>query len=506
MEFRVIDRFGRTPGRSKAYLTWDDWNDFSYRTLYGLVYVDENAEKHELGGVKIAYVGQQKIVHPLPMNTVFTQLEENFFSLGTSDEYYQNLNRLGAEIRDEILIALKDIAKIPASYEIAVGEEVTNISFFRSVSPTTVTGQFRRICNGGARLTEYRFMFRSPTSGRGRSFEFSFEVLPASSPPTNIHVLIGRNGVGKTYLLNQMIDSLVSVEPNARRSGEFVAAGLLENEQLFANLVSVTFSAFDETEPQPEQKDKTKGILYYYIGLKRIQTGTEKNAGPKSTTILRNEFLKSLNACKISPKYDRWKEAITTLESDPNFRDSEVKNLIGLTADSDEYKTTGSDIFKSLSSGHKIVLLTITRLVETLQEKTLVIIDEPEAHLHPPLLSAFIRAVSDLLTITNGVAIIATHSPVILQEVPKSCVWKLRKAGDERVAERLETESFGENVGTLTSEVFGLEVTSSGFYKLLSDQVDENKSYQEIVTHFGNQLGKEARAVLMALIANRNNN
>ena len=32
-----------------------------------------------------------------------------------------------------------------------------------------------------------------------------------------------------------------------------------------------------------------------------------------------------------------------------------------------------------MSSGHKIVLLTITKLVETVDEKTLVLMDEPEA-------------------------------------------------------------------------------------------------------------------------------
>ena len=54
-------------------------------------------------------------------------------------------------------------------------------------------------------------------------------------------------------------------------------------------------------------------------------------------------------------------------------------------------------IFNGLSSGHKIVLLTITKLVEMVSEKTLVILDEPELHLHPPLLSSFIRSLSHLL-------------------------------------------------------------------------------------------------------------
>lgn len=115
-----------------------------------------------------------------------------------------------------------------------------------------------------------------------------------------------------------------------------------------------------------------------------------------------------------------------------------------------------SALFGRLSSGHKIVLLTITRLVETVEERSLVLIDEPETHLHPPLLSAFVRSLSGLLINRNGVAIIATHSPVVLQEVPRSCVWKVRRSGRVTEVERPEIETFGENVGILTREVFGL--------------------------------------------------
>jgi predicted ATP-dependent endonuclease of OLD family len=188
------------------------------------------------------------------------------------------------------------------------------------------------------------------------------------------------------------------------------------------------------------------------------------------------------------------------LESDPNFKDADIKFLIDIE-DDDDFKSQAYSIFNRLSSGHKIVLLTITRLIETLQEKSLVLIDEPEAHLHPPLLSAFVRALSELLITTNGVAIIATHSPVILQEVPKSCAWKLRRIGAEAIAERLKTETFGENVGILTNEVFGLEVTNSGFYKLLNKVAEENDSYDDALNYFDGQLGMEARAILMTYYA-----
>jgi len=40
----------------------------------------------------------------------FESLGENFFSLGQDDSYYEELNKLGSEIRDEVLRALCDIA------------------------------------------------------------------------------------------------------------------------------------------------------------------------------------------------------------------------------------------------------------------------------------------------------------------------------------------------------------------------------------------------------------
>ncbi len=88
-----------------------------------------------------------------------------------------------------------------------------------------------------------------------------------------------------------------------------------------------------------------------------------------------------------------------------------------------------------------------------------------------------------------------------MQEVPKSCVWKLRRAGDFANAERPDLETFGENVGVLTREVFGLEVTEAGFHKMLQDAASEFRSYESILEHFGGQLGEEARAILRAELA-----
>ncbi len=138
-----------------------------------------------------------------------------------------------------------------------------------------------------------------------------------------------------------------------------------------------------------------------------------------------------------------------------------------------------------------------------MEERTLVLLDEPEAHLHPPLLSAFVRALSDLLVNRNGVAIVATHSPVILQEVPSQCVWKIWRNGRIIQAERPTIETFGENVGVLTREVFGLEVTDAGFHQLLRTAARDAENFDDMIAKFDGKLGGEARALIRALMANR---
>jgi hypothetical protein len=64
-------------------------------------------------------------------------------------------------------------------------------------------------------------------------------------------------------------------------------------------------------------------------------------------------------------------------------------------------------------------------------------------------------------------------------------------------------ETFGENVGVLTREVFALEVTQSGFHKVLSDAATRENSFEAAVFHFRDALGAEARAILRAMFSDK---
>ncbi|MEQ1539408.1 MAG: AAA family ATPase [Sphingorhabdus sp.] len=265
----------------------------------------------------------------------------------------------------------------------------------------------------------------------------------------------------------------------------------------FSSVISISFSAFDPFNSPEEQADPREGTCYFYVGLKSY--ADKDGAILKSLNELYGEFIESLNIClSEAGKRRRWLSAINTLESDDNFSEMNLASLADIEV---EQRTEQAlSLQKRMSSGHAIVLLTITKLVAHLAEKTLVLFDEPESHLHPPLLSALIRSLSELLDDRNAVAIVATHSPVVLQEIPKSCVWKIMRAGLASSSIRPESETFGENVGLLTRDVFGLEVAKSGFNALLAVEAEQALTYEQALNAFDQQLGFEGRAILRSLM------
>jgi ABC-type branched-subunit amino acid transport system ATPase component len=518
MNFSVVRPDFQVPKQptNHFYLIEDNWNDWwEYKTMYSLCYVREDGESDFLGSVKIGERNINKVTLRPNLPSEFEYLDNNtFFSVGQDVSYYASLNEYGDDFRQGVLLALNDMALLPEVYEKVRSWSVTTVSLLRDVRRTSVVGQYRKLAHGNAELTPYKFTYTGPNIRDTERVVLDFQVEPDSNPPTNMHVLIGRNAVGKTHMINNMVDSLISTNHARSKTGFFsTQSDTIKNDELFANVVSVSFSAFDPGEPLPDRKNKNEGTPYTYIGLKQVKKP------PKSPDNLKFDFAKSLHSIKSSRKLTRWLRAVDKLSADPIFDESNVPGILEPQEDDgngdfetdqqyepvmdedDILKRRAQKFFHKLSSGHKIVLLTLTRLVETVEERTLVLLDEPEAHLHPPLLSAFIRALSDLLVQRNGVAIIATHSPVILQEVPKRCVWKLRRNGTQLTNHRTEVETFGENIGALTTEIFELEVTHSGFYRMLRDAVDEYQDYETIVEKFNNELGWEARAILRALLS-----
>lgn len=495
------------PGsKSCAYLLRDRWDDWGkYCTMFTLIVFDETGTEHHIGSVKVGQVGLR------PAQTIdigqrspnipenFNELSENYFSLGQDEDYYASLNKLPQHLKEKILLGLKDCSFNLDIFEQYLNEEVMSESLLRSINSQTVRSKFHRLSKGDARLTKFKFNYTLPGNELQLGTTMNFEVQPESTPPTNVHVLIGRNGVGKSRCMQQLIQRLLGrdrIDGSTPGNLELIQENHTNWE--FSGVLLISFSAFDDFELSPSPTDL---LSSNQIGLKTYDQPNQK-VNVKTPTELARDFSNSLLKCRQELKAERWKAAIRTLESDDLFAEANISSLLEIPP-GDDWKIHCEHLFRRLSSGHAIVLLTITRLVELVDENTLVLLDEPEGHLHPPLLSAFIRCLSDLLIKRNGVALLATHSPVVLQEVPSSCVWKIKRSGALSIAERPAIETFGENVGTITREIFGLEVTRSGFHELISEITEAERTFEEICDKFGGQLGGEAKSIIRAMIAER---
>ncbi|MTJ08064.1 AAA family ATPase [Anabaena sp. UHCC 0204] len=509
---RSLDVFPNQ-ARNTGYLSPDNWDDYGYKTLFNLTIFDEQGNEQTIGNIKIGFVGQGTGWTQEQIPEQFEVLPENFYSLGQDADYYKNVvEKLSQEIAINVLTALGDVVHDSNRLQLAENKDAFQTSLLRFVNRTSIDNQFRRILRDEAQLTEYNFYYEKEADERYSGIKVEFSVEPNTKPSSNIHILIGRNGVGKTTLLNNMVNALLPARGTMEETGYFSIPSSSNTttrikNNYFAGVVSISFSAFDLFTPPNDQPNTRAGMRYYYVGLKKrfAQQGDE-TLGLKNKDDLCHDFTGSLKIClALMAKKARWINAVRTLESDFNFAEMDLCNLANVyAADQSDNQQTFSErakaLFNRMSSGHAIVLLTVTKLVETVEEKTLVLLDEPESHLHPPLLSAFTRALSDLLVNRNGVAIIATHSPVVLQEVPKSCVSILRRTRLIANVDRPESETFAENVGILTREVFGLEVSKSGFHNLLENSVAEGKSYEEVEQEYQHQLGFEGKTILRSMI------
>lgn len=109
-----------------------------------------------------------------------------------------------------------------------------------------------------------------------------------------------------------------------------------------------------------------------------------------------------------------------------------------------------------LSSGQQTFVDLIINLLSLIKNNTLVLVDEPENTLHPNLEIDYMKILNDILEEFDSFAIIATHSPIMVREVPTNYIniIKVNKELNEVTIEKPNIGTFGGDVGTISNYVF----------------------------------------------------
>jgi energy-coupling factor transporter ATP-binding protein EcfA2 len=531
-------------------LQQDNWNDYSFQTLYHLYHrqPEPGAAPTMIGSVKILRRGQTES-DGIQINQPFERLNANFCSVGNSLDYYQRLNEIPRDERDQILDALRDVVALSELQAAFRDERGWKISLFRdnpnpdeflADARAILTGNFAALPDLGLQVAFHATNWTAPVlldfDAPEPPFYFGpYRRVGASRRrtllPRRLITVIGRNGSGKSTLLSR-IARVAFAAPSDRARPEIRAIGSFDLPSVgFTKIIAISYSAFDnfivpglhESELQQIASDIEKGSgRYIYAGLRDIvgevrddiaaianrELPTDEKAlltaqdrrtttKLKSLTQLAEEFERLIGQIAANGDNSVFDAALAPLFADPSFTDIDSRERDALLG-SDPRET-----FLSWSTGHKIALHVIASLVAHATRKSLVLFDEPEMHLHPPLTAALMHAVRIVLEEKNAFAILATHSPVILQETLARHVRIVRRSGDifDILAPALET--FGENVGKLTYDAFGLTAASTDYHKILDLLIQGFSTVEEINTLFTPGLSGQALAYVMAGLARK---
>ncbi|MGO2312895.1 AAA family ATPase [Brachybacterium tyrofermentans] len=534
---------------ASVYLQPVEWNDWwEYRNVYYAKYRTQSGAFLKLGQVKIQDPAAQPSdnpKHPLPVGFREEILPEGLVSLGQSDAYYDSIGQLADLERTSFCIAMRDAVWNSSPIVENKAAPAVRKSLLREVALTTVRGEWSRTLRHDTDASHYNVRYGL------EEFYIEFIVNPDLIPRTNLHAVVGRNGVGKTTLLRRVAKLLATGSPDPAEVASESLQVFDENgsdESVLAGVQYVSWSAFDSFQStsnwvlgsgvnysqigidgifksdsegrlrRPVVRPGTKIEFNFLSGVRkdreyesgRLEESSERD---ESTSSPEESFVRAFGLVIENDRTQLWLNALDALDTDPVFRKLPLLSRLrehanrasgGSLSEPLDGETLVSEFKEQLSDGHKVVLLTTTYLAATLAEQTLVILDEPEAHLHPPLLSSLMRCLSEMLASKNAMAIVATHSPVVLQEVPSNCVWKLKRNMSGRTkwkAERPSIETFGEDVGALTHEVFELEADESGYSTMLQELAAKHDTYEDALSSIGNRLGVAGRSLLRSLIA-----
>ncbi|RAO23339.1 Protein ea59 [Micromonospora noduli] len=510
MKFYVIYDYRDTPPALEypaALLYWDKWDDYGFKTTYTLLIALDQNRLAEIGAVKILKDSQASGATPLS-DSPFSHLDESYCSLGQSLSYYQSLKQLGDRYYPAILAGLKDIVYDPSIAQPFLAHRGFKDSLERfGSSVLAISDAAPLFREASVRLTGESVSMRFQTSVGGNQFQVPLVFNDVPEIPGRLNALIGYNGSGKTRLLANLAQ-VAHAGLTTRGDSTFVdknGAFVEGHDFRFSSVIAVSYSAFDTFdvpgghEEEREQLGRRGEVFgYVYAGLRSFadadaddaelsDTASEEPDRLKSIQEITADFEAALAATRHPSRGEPLKEVLAKVLSEASFL------RLGVDLNSIHDVNFVQDVFARLSTGHKIVLNIAVQLVAHLGFRSLVLIDEPESHLHPPLLAALLRGINTALDIYDSYAVIATHSPVVLQEVPRRYVTILRRFDSVTIVEQPTDETFGENVGFLTKNVFNLNTSATDHHAVLRE-LARSHSLPEIEEMFGNPLSLPARA------------
>lgn len=555
IKFKIVPKVFQNSSRLSPsstidfYLETNDWNDYSYFTTYYLHSAGRlsNGTVKLLGMIQIMKIGQKEnetnLLGKIFNTNTFTELPENFVSISFSSSLYRNLLEI-LKTKEERAIFCKSLNMILSTndraYALVKDDDCFNKSLLRGTSMDAyVLKEAVNIMSSGHAVynllsQDIRFEFSDFTGPVDIRFSRGDQGAITDMLPSRIVAFIGKNGCGKSTLLYR-VARLLFADPSLRLRYHGVKS-IKPNDIGFSVLIMLSYSAFDNFalpgNSYSDYKIIREGLdtdntgRLYFCGLRDVKReydalidNTKENGegvnNPvfeaehcqshliKDPSELAHEFGENLRRLQgNTEKWNLWKTLIENIERccQENFSGLTENSVILRIIDNIEYE----DYFTTLSTGWKFILHAMAGILLSIERHALLLFDEPENHIHPPLLSFFLTEIRKILDMYDSVMLIGTHSPVILQELYSENVFVVRRCGDDKSITHPAIQTFGATFGDIQSDVFYLNSDQTIFYDIIDDIIDTNsriKSIPSMINKVSQVLGIELNPATQSYIA-----
>lgn len=446
----------------------DSWDDYGYKTYFNAYFVDSNKDIINLGGLRILDRNNDSTY----LLNEFDKLENNFCSLAASMDYYEKLGNLGKDVYVDILYRLRDAAyysEIKADFYDLGGFQS---SLLRDISSRNTLENAKAFLDKAKMDTRFDFEYTTQLPAADEPHKVSFKFDKNDDLPFRIIALIGKNGTGKSAVLSDLAYDLT--EAYEKELEKFKP-----QKPVFGKLITISYSVFGGFEKK--KSDKQDEIVYQNFGVLN-----EENVF--SQDFMNNNLHSSIDRIKEFERVDTWLLILSELNSEEFIEYIKVHII----------ENSNYSFLKTFSSGQRMIFEIITNIVGSIRKNSLIIFDEPEIHLHPNAIALLLKSLYFILEEFDSYAIIATHVPHVVQQIPSKSVVVFDRIGNTPSVRPLNIECFGENLTTITNEIFE---TMNVFdnYKTVLKELAREMSYERVSELFSNRLPLNARVFLKSL-------
>lgn len=537
-------------------LGWDKWDDFGYKTLLPCRFVVDKLEV-EISNIRILVDGHSFTASRFDelvksgWNGEFPPPQTNFISNPEDIDFYQIIaGKSDHSIAMEIAEKLRDASLLFNTANDESAFSLIESEGFKS-SLQREGGSRKAFTDGWLLFDEFGeptigdFTINIPSDVHEQPFSIPFK-FNSKVLPYEINVLIGPNGIGKSYSLQLLVEYWLKI---GRGTDDAIAESNTEPFDHYPNisrLILVSYSPFEEFTLDLEHTNLRDKDAYKYFGFRRKRSiDGESDSIGISRNLPSRDSVESIFKCVSEDKkygfVENWVNKFTTAKQvlmeaidfdslalvlkdgavpstffDGFFWDEDanrhcleqgdkkyfkldelvISELIPEKIEENIVKSEGVIFLKdnqpvALSSGQRLFSYIVINVLGALKNNSFVVVDEPELFLHPNLEITFISLLKSVLKKFHSKAILATHSLSTVREVPANCVHVLKESEYGKEVLRPPFETFGGDMQRISSYVFGDKSVTKPFDNWINDKVAEYTNPEELIEDLDQEINEE---------------